>query len=770
MKFSCAKYCTLALASVLALGLGCNSTDPQDSGGGGDITPPKEIPVVNNPVVKYNFYEPKSEEGLMKDTNYGYLIAKVRPGFKKAWFESLGFKIVGSIAAEGGVYYRLYKESDVLPALNRAKIHNGVMFIEPDIPRELHAPVTFNNPDQYLVTNELYGVKSIKAYDAWLKHGFGPNKPIIASVDTGVRWRHEDLVGQIKHAFTWWLPTSGTNWTTLATVDGSIPLDSPRIMALLPDMTKPYEGVTYYSTDHEAHGTHTSGTMVAKGNNGVGIAGVCWNAELIHYKSFSSSGNAYNWTVLGSIWHLARWKEANNYTATIPVNCSIGGPYASQFEIDMIAHGLKNGIILVASSGNNGQRMVNYPAAYSGVITVGATTGADKLVNFSDWGPHLSVVAPGSEIYSTVHTTTNTTVLDENSAYDVYDGTSMAAPHVTGLIGYMLNFNPNLRPDQIKTLIEQNADYIDGQTGFSEKTGWGRINVLKTIEAVMNNAAPPSNYTMNPVKIKAPSFANESAVYLYNCSADGTIENYVASSYVGQYLANMEPGNDDFTRENDVAYFNMLRAGRYVAKAFLAGAVATTDVFEVAANSPVIEKELAFSAEVLFRTVQTFYTQDAKGKTIDLNNPTYTDTCIVLYDGVGNYLWEEDYWLMDSYRFPVFSGDAYYVLIYDFNGAANAGEYAMYLTGGQPWTPGGEPGQGTEWILEDLRPFGVNEYVYIPIAPGSYANPGTGVRSAHATTGGAAQTVSLDTIYYGRFNDSAGTSGATGHYYKFSVE
>ena len=775
MNFSCAKYYSLAIASVLALGLGCNSTDPQDAGGG--ITPPKDIPVVNNPVIKYNFYEPKTEEGLKADTNYGYLIAKVRPGFKTSYFEMLGLQVIDSMSAEGAIYYRLYKKSDVLPALNRAKAHNGVMFIEPEMRQDLHMetnPVIYNNPDPGVQHGGLYSVYTTKAYDAWLKHGFGPNKPIVASTDSGVRWNHQDLAGQVKHAFTWWLPTAAATWTTQASLDGSIPLDGERMMQLLPDMTRAYNGTMYYSTDNGAsgHGTHTSGTMVAKGNNGVGIAGICWNAELIHYKMFSSGGASSNWSGYGSIWHLARWKEANNYTATIPVNASWGSALATQFGIDMVAHGIKNGIVMVTSAGNNGQRMVQYPGAYAGVITVGASKGNDTIKDFSSWGPHVSVVAPGDNIYSTISTTaTTTTESADRTTYSYMGGTSMAAPHVTGLIGYMLNFNPTLRPDQIKTYIEQNADFIGGETGYSERYGWGRINVLKTIEAVMrdvdNGTTPPSNYTRNLVKIRIPSFAPVGLpVYLYNCSADGAIQNYAAVSLSGTYLADMDL--ETYIRESDVAYFSMLRAGRYVAKAFLTGAVATTDVFEVSASSPVIEKELAFSTEISMRTVQTFYTQDGKGKTIDMQNPTYTDTCIEVLDEAGNVIFEEDYWLMDSFRFPSPAGN-YGVRIFDYNGTANAGEYALYLADGQIWTPGAEP-PGSEWIIEDLRPLGYDEYVYVPVAPGTFASPGDGVRSAHATTFGAAQAITINTIYYGRFNDSAGTSGATGHYYKFTVE
>ena len=775
----------VSLAALLALGQGCASSQ-QEAAGGASEPPVKEIPAVNNPVVQYNFYEPKTEEGLRRDTNYGYLIAKARPGFKTAAFERMGFDVIGSMAANGAIYYHLYKESDVLPALNRAKRHASLVFIEPEMLHTLDAvetnPIIFDNMDRCVADRSQYSAYTVKAYDAWVKYGFGPNKPIVASIDSGVRWRHEDLMGQVKHAYSWYLPAGAANWTNHAQIEGGIPLDAPRIMSLLPDMTLPYNGVMYYSTDAGGggHGTHTSGTIIASGNNGAGGAGICWNAELIHYKGFNSSNTGTNWSLYGSIWHLARWKEANNYTAAIPVNFSIGGPVASQFGIDMIAHGLQNDIILVASAGNNGQRMVQYPAALSGVLTVGASTGADKKADFSCWGPHISVVAPGEAILSTISNNTYTNTEHEyvsggavtplNNTYAWMSGTSMSAPHVTGLIGYMLNFNPYLKPDQIKTYIEQNADFIDGKTGFSEEYGWGRINVLKTIEAVINdvnnNAAPPSNYAINPVKIKPPISLSGLNVYLYSCNTDGSVQNYVASSIVGEYLAGIDPETGQGI-ENNTARFEMLRPGRYIARAFLGSVnkVAGTEPFTVEVNMPAKEIPLAFDAEML--TVQTFYTKDIGNlpNLVDAIND-YVDTCIEVYDSADNLLYEEDMFLVDNLIFPEPSAPGeYYIRIFDYDGDANVGEYAFWFTNSAIWTPDND----NDWIELSFGSYGTQ---LVPIAPGTYANPLRGSRSAQATSRAAAQSIDARTnrgVFYGRFNDSAGSSGATGHWYKFTV-
>ena len=772
MNLSVVKYCSLAFVSALALSLGCGGGDSSDSGGG-IVTPPKNIPTVTNPAIKYNFFEldKKTEKDLREETNYGYAIAKVRPKFRVSFFEDLGFEVLDSMAADGAVYHRLRKTSmsDVLPALNKAKKHAALFYIEPEVKRKLLAvetsPVIYNNPDLYVANKGLYSVYTTKAYDAWLKYGFSPvNKPIVASVDSGVRWNHQDLLGQVKHAYSWFAPNNnGSEWlfeSHFSLAGGSIPLDGERMMSLLPDMTKPYNGTMYYGTDTEAHGTHTSGTICAIGNNGVGGAGICWNAELIQYKCFPSDGEGSIWSLYGSIWHLARWKEANDYKATIPVNFSIGGPYTTQFEIDMIAHGLRHGIILVAAAGNAGHDEVHYPAALTGVIAVGASTGADNLVSFSSYGPHVSVVAPGENILSTViaNATNNVATSANTTSYTWYGGTSMAAPHVTGLIGYMLNFNPELKPDQIKTLIEQNADYIAArhgqavQTGFSEETGWGRINVLKTIEAVIdgvnNGTAPPSSYSINPVKITSP--VNNINIYLYNCSADGAIQNYAGTSIVGEYLAGLDMETFE-GREDKVAYFSLLRPGWYVAKAFVAGKVSTTEPFQVTAGMETKTVPLIFEAEIL--TLQTFATPAWE-------DGIYADTMIGFYDSEGVEIDWIDWFIFDDLivLMPDEPGD-YYIHISDYDGDEYQGEYALYATKGNLWRPDND----SDWADFD-------DEKLTPVAPGTFTNPIGGVKGAQATTPADAMPISLNTIYYGFFNGpGGGTSGETGHWYKITV-
>jgi len=741
----------LALASVFTLGvLGCNGN--QDNGNSNNTSQPapvKDIPAVVAPVANYEFYEPTSEEGLKNNTLYGYILVKTRPGFKATHFERLGLKVAGCLEANGASYYRLYKESDVLGALKSLKKISSVIFAEPEPMRRLcaldGAPISFgDNMDTYLKNRMQWSAHATKAYDAWTTYGFGPTKVVAASLDSGVQYNHEDLKSVVKHAYTWW-NAAGTDY--FEAVPDDLYSWNPRdAKAMYPD---------YWGTDFEAgletdgHGTHTTGIICANGNNGVGMAGICWNVDFINYQISRSDGATSPWTIFGSVYSMAKWKKDNNYDYTIPMNCSLGGRYASQFEIDIIEYALQNGVLLIAASGNDSFRWHFYPAAYAGVMAVGASNPADKRASFSNYGPYLSVVAPGADIVSTIGTTKrhDTDTQDKNS-YRVLSGTSMAAPHVTGLAAYLLTFNPELKPHEIRTYIERYADYIDGANGYTEETGWGRINVLNTVKAVIDDVnagrTPVTNYAAAPVKIITP-FSGLN-VFLYSCNQAGTIQNYVASTISGYRF--------DEKGEAGAAYFNMLRPGRYIAHVPVSGlnTAASTEPFEVfAGQSDVMELEVVVHSKIL--TIQTFATQDI----FDSNYSNVGDTVIGLYDSDGEEIVFLDEHLWDTVITAMPEPGDYYIHITDYSGDNNPGEYALWLTAGRPWTPASD----RDWITDNITNY--------PVAPGSFTNPIGGVKSTQAQTTATAQTIGFNTIYYGRFNLSGGTSGATGHYYKFTV-
>ena len=637
---------SVALAASL-LAIGCSQTSKPDA-----AALPKPAPVVEaSPSIQYSFYTPTSEQDLKNDTVYGYLIAKTAEGFRESLFQSEGLKVAGQFSHNGFTYYHLQKDSGLMEAMVNVRKIVGVLYVEPDVMLSKDAGLTYDNPDPRAQSEE-YSLSLTHCKEAWTTYGFGPFRPTTVDIDTGVNFGHEDLSSVVTHAFSWYDLDSGG-----VLIDGTLdhtvqPMD--------------YIGTARTTTDGNGHGTHTAGTIAAQGNNGKGVAGVCWNTDLISYKGLSDAGSGGTWAIYGSLYHLITWKTWN-YPHTIAVNMSLGGSSASQFAIDMVEQCVENNIVIVASMGNTGQSLAQYPAGYTGVIAIGATNGQDKKVHFSTAGRNISVCAPGYDIISTY--------IGSNSDYESESGTSMSAPFVTGLVNYMLTFAPDLNVAQIKTYLETNADFIEGATGFTEGTGWGRVNVLKTIGAVVADVnartVPVSNYVNSRVKVQvlntfqgATSPFSGVATYLYQCDATGTaISNYVACSIT---VAGSVIGEDG------VAFFNLLRPGYYIAKTYYGGVAGSSGVFQVKAGQPIPSQVINYNLPLYY--VQTFPT--AAGGT--------TDDIIKVYNAAGTTLATYDVGALDT--LPVVLPSATYIIgITTYLGFY--GEYALWVSPALHSTP-----------------------------------------------------------------------------------
>jgi subtilisin family serine protease len=292
----------------------------------------------------------------------------------------------------------------------------------------------------------LWGLRAIKIKDAW-SDGYRGEGVIVAVLDTGVDGTHPDLQGQVVEGYR------------------------PSTDEVLADGTD--------SSFGGSHGTHVAGTIVAK-SDGKGIVGVAPGAKVMPVVLFDNGGwyVGDDYAAKGIIW-------AVNHGAKI-LNNSWGGAGYSQTLKDAFDYALERGVVVVAAAGNSKAiQSYQYPANYPGVIQVGAVefNGGDYIVaDFSSGSPMISVCAPGVSIISTMpqegsrgYDRRSFALAENNGYYGYMTGTSMATPHVSGLVALLLQKYPNAKPWQIRKILEESAVDI-GEKGYDEKAGYGLVN------------------------------------------------------------------------------------------------------------------------------------------------------------------------------------------------------------------------------------------------------------------------------------------------------
>ena len=222
-------------------------------------------------------------------------------------------------------------------------------------------------------------------------------------------------------------------------------------------------------TDDFGHGTHVAGITAAATNNGIGIAGISWGAQVMSVKVLDQYGNGWYSDIAAGIVF-----AADNGAKII--NLSLGGAATSPTLCRAAAYAHQKGALLVAAAGNAGAAVL-YPAACDGVLAVAATDRADQRASFSNYGPEVDLAAPGVDIYSTWPW------LD---GYFTKSGTSMAAPHVSGVAALVWSRWPEWDNVAVSRQIIETAVDVD-VAGWDPYTGWGRLDAAA---AVASGGAP----------------------------------------------------------------------------------------------------------------------------------------------------------------------------------------------------------------------------------------------------------------------------------------
>jgi subtilisin family serine protease len=204
----------------------------------------------------------------------------------------------------------------------------------------------------------------------------------------------------------------------------------------------------------DSHGTHVSGTIGAVGNNGVGVTGINWHCKIMPLAITEGVGMASQ--------AIVALEYAVNMGARVP-NCSWGITSYSESLYDAISAARDAGHLMVAAAGNySSDTTVNplYPAAYDldNIISVAATDNDDQLASFSNYGASVDLGAPGVNVYSTVS-------WDLGGTYGYMSGTSMAAPHVTGVAALVWSMNPAWTYSQVRDRILAAVPPVDSLQG-----------------------------------------------------------------------------------------------------------------------------------------------------------------------------------------------------------------------------------------------------------------------------------------------------------------
>lgn len=220
-----------------------------------------------------------------------------------------------------------------------------------------------------------------------------------------------------------------------------------------------YSAVSYTSSykDDNGHGTHVAGIIAAK-HDGYGIDGIAPDVRLYAVKALDRKGAGDLKSLLKAI----DWSIANKMDI---INMSLGTNADSKILHDAVDKAYKKGIVIVAAAGNDGNKKpVNYPGAYSSVTAVSASTEKNGLAAFSTTGKQIEFAAPGTNITSTYL----------NQMYATADGTSQAAPHVTGMFALLRQKYPEETNTQLRQQMQQNVKDL-GAPGRDSRFGYGLV-------------------------------------------------------------------------------------------------------------------------------------------------------------------------------------------------------------------------------------------------------------------------------------------------------
>ena len=415
-------------------------------------------------VVRFKGIEPtiKSGAGIQNVTTLGQKIVSLNKAF--------GTQTIKTIPGLGAV---VLKTSSVEQALPRLRKRADVLYAEPNAIYKILAQAT------------PYGVTQSKADLARVTNGVDGTGVVVAVVDTGVDFLHLDIKNNM------WDGSGGCKDSNNVSITGGCPKHGW-------DFASDIFGqhADNNPMDENGHGTHVSGIIAAE-NNTIDVIGVAPKAKIMAVKVLNSNG-------FGSESAIADGILFALYNGAKVINLSLGSSSKSRLLEDAIDTAVAAGITVVAAAGNEYSDISSFPAAFDNVISVAALDEDNNRAWFSNFGK-VDISAAGVDVKS----------LKLGGGTVEYSGTSMAAPHIAGIVTLILQAHPGFSAKQVTQALESTATDL-GRVGKDNQFGSGLVNALTATAAA---------YSSSLVLVSAPRtvFADNSDSFevtarLYNAS------------------------------------------------------------------------------------------------------------------------------------------------------------------------------------------------------------------------------------------------------------
>ena len=471
-------------------------------------------------------------------------------------------------------YVRYGTETDPENVARVLSAVQGVVYAEPALVHRV-----FNSGPQADPNDSFYGeqtyLRHMRLPEAWdiVKAEDGTPPVVIAIVDSGTDWDHEDLLANV------WtnedeIPGNGIDDDANGFIDDVHGANFANGDVMDHD-PKPQPG--------ETHGTWVAGAASAVTDNATGLAGAAWNAKLMHV-------NIDCWDDIGAVCHGYQgilYAAANG--ADI-INTSWGGFPRDQklkMEIQTLDLATDMGALVVAAAGNDGANndvLPTYPAAYHRVLSVGATErDSRKRAGFSRYGKMVNVFAPGVDLI--------TTSPDNQYSFSIF-GTSYSSPLVSGVAALIKTRFPEISPDALREQLRLSSENMDAENpGYVGQLGSGYVNAEASLQAA----------TVPAVRVKRWSWSDT--------DGDGRIDpgdHVKIDATVVNYLADARSLTVELVAAESYPFITMTAAEYQVGSLERDDSTEVTFQFEVAANTPPNE-----SAQFYVRTRDGTFTDEA---------------------------------------------------------------------------------------------------------------------------------------------------------------